>query len=160
MSSRDQPSSGEQLLFFRIDTTMPLPHRAHAHDAGVDLLAAEDVVLQPGHRHLVGTGVAVRIPEGYVGLIHPRSGLAHRVGLAMVNAPGTVDAGYTGELKVNLINLDPNDPIEIVRGDRIAQLLVQRVETWPIREADRIEDLGDSERGAQGFGSSGGHSRL
>ena len=158
--TQDTTNGAEHLLFYRIDRELPLPTRGHAHDAGVDLLSARDIVLKPGQRHLVETGVAVRIPPGYVGLIHPRSGLAHRVGLSMVNAPGTIDAGYTGEIKVNLINLDPHDSIEIARGDRIAQLLVQRVEVWPIAEAATHDDLGESERGAKGFGSTGGHSRL
>lgn len=150
----------ERLLFFRIDKELPLPTRGHATDAGVDLMSAERVELAPGQRHLTGTGVAVRIPAGFVGLVHPRSGLAHRVGLGIVNSPGTVDAGYTGELKINLVNLDPDEPVVIERGDRIAQLVVQRVEVWPIAEVDSVEELGDSDRGAKGFGSTGGHSRL
>jgi len=141
----------------RVDPDLPLPARAHAADAGVDLCSAEDVVLQPGHRALVGTGIAVGIPHGYVGLVHPRSGLAHRAGLSIVNAPGTVDAGYTGEIRVNLVNLDPAEPVHVERGDRIAQLLVQRVELWDVVEVDGLDETG---RGAAGFGSTGGHRSL
>lgn len=151
---------GGELLVARLDPDVPLPARSHDIDAGIDLCSAEDVVLEPGRRHLTGTGIAVRIPAGYVGLLHPRSGLAHRAGLSMVNAPGTIDAGYTGEIKVNLVNLDPTESIRISRGDRIAQLLVQRVELWPVREVASVEELGESERGDGGFGSTGGHSSL
>ncbi|GAA3519339.1 hypothetical protein GCM10022294_31780 [Dietzia aurantiaca] len=105
----------------------------------------------------MGTGVAIALPAGYVGLVHPRSGLAARAGLSIVNAPGTVDAGYRGEIKVNLINLDPAETVHIVRGDRIAQLIVQQVELWDVVE---VETLEDSERGAGGHGSTGGHARL
>ena len=136
---------------------MPLPERAHADDAGIDLSAVESVTLDPGQRALVGTGIAVGIPAGFVGLIHPRSGLAVRTGLSIVNAPGTIDAGYTGEVKINLVNLDPVEPVTIDRGDRIGQLLVQRVETWAVEE---VTALDVSERGASGHGSTGGHQRL
>lgn len=149
-----------ELLVHRLDPELPLPRRGHADDAGIDIFSAEDVELQPGTRHLTGTGLAVRIPPGFVGLMHPRSGLAHKVGLSMVNTPGTIDAGYSGELKVNLINHDPSEPIHIRRGDRIAQLLVQRIETWPVREVGSVAELGESARGAKGFGSTGGHDRL
>jgi dUTP pyrophosphatase len=130
-----------------------LPRYALSGDAGADLSLAEDVVLAPFQRKLVGTGVAVAIPEGYAGFVHPRSGLAHRTGLSVVNAPGTIDAGYRGEIKVNLINLDPTAPISLRRGDRIAQLVVQpvvRARFLPVSE------LPDSERGAGGHGSTGG----
>ena len=131
-----------------------VPGYALAGDAGADLTAAEDVELAPFQRALVGTGVAVAIPEGYAGFVHPRSGLAHRLGLSMVNAPGTIDAGYRGEIKVNLINLDPTTPLTLRRGDRIAQLVVQ-----PVVRARfvPVEQLPDSERGAGGHGSTGGH---
>ena len=112
------------LAVVRLDRDLPLPTRAHAGDAGVDLYSAVDIVLTPGRRALVPTGIAIAIPYGMVGLIHPRSGLATRVGLSIVNTPGTVDAGYRGEIKVTLINLDPEEPIIVRRGDRIAQLLV------------------------------------
>jgi dUTP pyrophosphatase len=129
------------------------PRYALPGDAGADLSLAEDVELAPLQRALVGTGVAVAIPEGYAGFVHPRSGLAHRLGLSLVNAPGTIDAGYRGEIKVNLINLDPTTPLQLRRGDRIAQLVVQpvvRVRFVP------VDDLPDSERGAGGHGSTGG----
>src|SRR5690242_6769709 len=129
------------------------PRYALPGDAGADLSAAEDVELAPFQRALVGTGVAVAIPEGYAGFVHPRSGLAHRLGLSMVNAPGTIDAGYRGEIKVNLINLDPTAPLTLRRGDRIAQLVVQ-----PVVRARFVPvvELADSERGAGGHGSTGG----
>ena len=148
---------GGTLRLKRLDPGLPLPERAHSGDAGVDLYAAADHVLAPGHRVLVGTGVAVAVPVGYVGLVHPRSGLAARAGLSIVNAPGTVDAGYRGEIKVNLINLDPTEPIRIGRGDRIAQLLIQRVELWDVVE---VEELDRTDRGEGGHGSTGGHHRL
>ena len=136
------------------DGPAELPRYALPGDAGADLTAAEDVVLAPFQRALVGTGVAVAIPDGYAGFVHPRSGLAHRLGLSMVNAPGTIDAGYRGEIKVNLINLDPTTPIALRRGDRIAQLVVQ-----PVVRARfvPVEELPGSERGAGGHGSTGGH---
>jgi dUTP pyrophosphatase len=130
------------------------PRYALPGDAGADLSVAEDVELAPFQRALVGTGVAVAIPEGYAGFVHPRSGLAHRLGLSLVNAPGTIDAGYRGEIKVNLINLDPTAPLALRRGDRIAQLVVQpvvRARFLPVAE------LPDSERGDGGHGSTGGH---
>lgn len=150
------------LAVVRLDRDLPLPSRAHDGDAGVDLFSAVDVELAPGHRSLVPTGIAVAIPHGMVGLIHPRSGLATRVGLSIVNTPGTVDAGYRGEIKVTLINLDPREPIVVRRGDRIAQLLVQRVELPELVEVTSFDEAGLAEttRGAGGHGSSGGHSSL
>ncbi|AXK88772.1 dUTP diphosphatase [Nocardia farcinica] len=141
----------------RLDPGIPVPTRAHPGDAGVDLCTTEDVVLAPGERALVGTGIAVALPVGTVGLIHPRSGLAAKTGLSVVNTPGTVDAGYRGEIKVCLINHDPRTPIELRRGDRIAQLLVQRVELVDFVE---VEQLDETSRGAGGHGSSGGHASL
>ncbi|MDK8758513.1 dUTP diphosphatase [Corynebacterium sp. MSK151] len=129
-----------------------IPQRAHADDAGVDLSSAEDVVLAPGQRALVGTGIAIALPAGTVGLVHPRSGLAFKKGLSIVNAPGTIDAGYRGELKVCLINLDPTNAVEIAKGDRIAQLVVQKVELSPLVEVDELDE---TERGAGGHGSTG-----
>jgi dUTP pyrophosphatase len=128
----------------------------------VDLYCAVNVELAPGERALVPTGVAVAIPVGMVGLVHPRSGLAARVGLSIVNSPGTIDAGYRGEVKVSLINLDPAVPITINRGDRIAQLLVQRVELPELFEVTSFDEagLGDTTRGDGGHGSSGGHASL
>jgi dUTP pyrophosphatase len=141
----------------QLDPELPLPAYAHPGDAGADLYAASDVELAPGARALVPTGVAVALPAGYVGLVHPRSGLATRLGVTVLNAPGTVDAGYRGEIMVNLINHDPAHPAKISRGDRIAQLVVQRVE-----RADfvRVDELPESVRGAGGHGSTGGHAGL
>ena len=130
-----------------------LPGYALPGDAGADLCLAEDVELAPHQRALVGTGIAVAIPEGFAGFVHPRSGLAHRLGLSLVNAPGTIDAGYRGEIKVNLVNLDPARTITLRRGDRVAQLVVQpvvRARFVPVAE------LPDSERGSGGHGSTGG----
>lgn len=136
----------------RLDPGVPLPKRAHPEDAGADLHSAEDVVLQPGERALVGTGIAIALPVGTVGLIHPRSGLAAKQGLSIVNTPGTVDAGYRGELKVCLLNTDLREPIRITRGMRIAQLVVQQVELVEFAEVD---DLDETQRGAGGYGSTG-----
>jgi dUTP pyrophosphatase len=151
-----------RLAVVRLDPALPLPTRAHPGDAGVDLYSAVYVELRPGDRALVPTGVAVAIPEGMVGLVHPRSGLAARVGLSIVNSPGTIDAGYRGEVKVSLINLDPREAITIRRGDRIAQLLVQRVELPELYEVSSFDEagLGDTTRGDGGHGSSGGHASL
>nr|WP_313775359.1 dUTP diphosphatase [Mycobacterium sp.] len=150
------------LAVVRLDRELPMPSRAHDGDAGVDLFSAVDVELAPGHRSLVPTGIAVAIPHGMVGLIHPRSGLATRVGLSIVNTPGTVDAGYRGEIKVTLINLDSQRPIVVRRGDRIAQLLVQRVELPELVEVSSFDEAGlaGTTRGDGGHGSSGGHSSL
>lgn len=145
------------LAIKRLDPDLPLPARAHPGDAGVDLYSTTDLELAPGRRQLVGTGIAIALPTGTVGLIHPRSGLAARAGLSIVNTPGTVDAGYRGEIKVCLINLDRDEPIVIARGDRIAQLLVQRVELPELVETDELDE---TSRGAGGYGSSGGHARL
>lgn len=136
----------------RLDKELPLPHRAHRGDAGADLYAAEAVTLQPGERALVGTGIAIALPLGTVGLIHPRSGLAAKQGLSVVNTPGTVDADYRGEIKVCLINHDQHEAIEITRGMRIAQLVIQRVELVDFVE---VEELDDTTRGAGGYGSTG-----
>lgn len=145
-----------------MDRELPMPSRAHDGDAGVDLYSAQDVELAPGQRALVPTGIAVAIPHGMVGLVHPRSGLAARVGLSIVNSPGTIDAGYRGEIKISLINLDPDTPIVVNRGDRIAQLLVQRVELPELVEVTSFDEAGlaDTTRGDGGHGSSGGHASL
>jgi dUTP pyrophosphatase len=137
----------------RLDAELPLPSYAHPGDAGADLLTTVDVRLAPGERAMVPTGVAIALPVGYVALVHPRSGLAARHGLSIVNTPGTVDAGYRGEIKVMLINLDPVSPIELCRGDRIAQLVVQRVERARFVE---VGELPGSARGDGGYGSTGG----
>jgi dUTP pyrophosphatase len=137
----------------RLDPGLPVPSYAHPGDAGADLHAAAEVTLAPGERSLVPTGVALALPDGYVGLVHPRSGLAARHGVTIVNAPGTVDAGYRGEVLVNLVNLDPREPFTVRRGDRIAQLVVQRVARVSFVEVDSLED---SSRGNTGHGASGG----
>lgn len=137
----------------RLDPDLPLPAYAHPGDAGADLLTTVDLTLAPGERALVPTGVAVALPLGYVALIHPRSGLAARHGLSIVNTPGTVDAGYRGEIKVLLINHDRHEPVELRRGDRVAQLVVQRFERARFVEVD---ELPVSVRGAGGYGSTGG----
>jgi dUTP pyrophosphatase len=139
----------------RLDPDLPVPTYAHPGDAGADLLAARDVELAPGERALVPTGVAIALPDGYVGLVHPRSGLAARLGVTVLNAPGTVDAGYRGEILVNLINHDPANVAKITRGDRIAQLIVQRVERARFAVTDRLDE---TPRGPGGHGSTGGHS--
>ena len=150
------------LAVVRLDRDLPMPSRPHDGDAGVDLFSAQDVELGPGERALVSTGIAVAIPYGMVGLVHPRSGLAARVGLSIVNSPGTIDAGYRGEIKVALVNLDLRTPIVVHRGDRIAQLLVQRVELPELIEVSSFDEAGlaQTSRGDGGHGSSGGHASL
>lgn len=135
-----------------LDPDLPAPDYAHPGDAGADLRITEDTVLEPGQRRLVGTGVAVALPEGYAGLVHPRSGMAARHGLTIVNAPGTVDAGYRGEIKVSLLNTDSDAAYDVAVGDRIAQLIVM-----PVTRARFIpvSTLDESVRGAGGFGSTG-----
>ena len=140
-----------------LDPDLPLPAYAHPGDAGADLVAAEDAELAPGARRAVRTGIAVAIPQGYVGLVHPRSGLAARLGVTVLNAPGTVDAGYRGEILVILVNHDPINPVKISRGDRIAQLVVQRVEHALFQVVDELDETA---RGAGGHGSTGGHQAL
>lgn len=137
----------------RLDPGLPLPAYAHPGDAGADLRTTVDVELAPGERALVPTGVAVALPPGYVALVHPRSGLAARHGLSIVNTPGTVDSGYRGEVKVLLVNHDRVEPISLRRGDRVAQLVVQRYERVRYVEVD---ELPGSVRGAGGYGSTGG----
>lgn len=137
-----------------LDPDLPAPAYAREGDAGADLRARADVELLPGVRALVDTGVAVAIPAGYVGLVHPRSGLAAKHGITVVNAPGTVDSGYRGELRVCLLNTDARQPYTVRRGERIAQLVVQEVVTARFRVTDRLPT---SERGERGFGSSGTH---
>ena len=142
-----------EVLIQRLDDDVPLPSYAHPGDAGADLVTTVDVVLQPGERAMVPTGISIALPDGYVALVHPRSGLAARCGVSIVNAPGTVDAGYRGEVKVLLVNLDPHEPVTLSRGDRIAQLVFQRVERARFVEVDRLPG---SDRGAGGYGSTGG----
>jgi dUTP pyrophosphatase len=140
------------VLVQRLDPDLPLPSYAHPGDAGADLVTTVDVTLAPGERAMVPTGVAIALPDGYVALVHPRSGLAARHGLSIVNTPGTVDAGYRGEIKVMLINHDPRESIELRRGDRIAQLVIQRFERAAFVA---VEALPESVRGAGGYGSTG-----
>ena len=137
----------------RLDKELPPPAYAHPGDAGADLRTTVDVHLAPGERALVPTGIALALPEGYVGLVHPRSGLAARHGVSIVNTPGTIDAGYRGEVKVLLVNLDRAETVELSRGDRVAQLVVQRVEQASFVEVDALPE---SVRGAGGYGSTGG----
>jgi dUTP pyrophosphatase len=141
------------IAILRLDPDLPLPAYAHPGDAGADLLTTVDLTLAPGERALVPTGIALALPEGYVALVHPRSGLAARHGLSIVNTPGTIDAGYRGEIKVLLINHDPREAIELRRGDRVAQLVVQRYEQARFTE---VAELPASSRGAGGYGSTGG----
>ncbi len=143
-----------QVLIKRLDPGLQVPSRAHPGDAGVDLFAAVDVELPPGARAAVPTGIAIALPDGYAAFVHPRSGLAVRHGVTIVNAPGTVDAGYRGEIRVTLLNTDADTPVRFQRGDRIAQLVVQRVECPVFWEVDTLPG---SARGDGGFGSTGGH---
>lgn len=128
------------------------PSYAHDGDAGADLVCVEDVTLAPGERMLVPTGVAIALPAGYVGLVHPRSGLANKHGISIVNTPGTIDSGYRGELKICLINLDSTETVSLPAGSRIAQLVIQEVITAKFLQ---VEDLDDTERSDKGFGSTG-----
>ena len=141
-----------QVLITRLDKSVPLPSYAKPGDAGADLTARIDVTLQPGERALVPTGISIALPDGYVALVHPRSGLAIKHGVTMVNAPGTVDAGYRGELSCILINHDPTESVTFKKGDRIAQLVIQKVERAVFTE---VEHLPGSDRGTGGFGSTG-----
>lgn len=140
------------VLVQRLDRDLPLPRYAHPGDAGLDLFSAEDLTLAPGERAMIRTGLAIALPYGHVGLVHPRSGLAAKHGITVVNAPGTIDAGYRGEISVVLLNTDAREPFAVTRGDRIAQLVIQRYE-----EADLIEVdiLPRTSRGDGGFGSTG-----
>jgi dUTP pyrophosphatase len=146
-----------QIQVQRLDADLPLPAYAHDGDAGADILAATDVSLAPGERALVPTGIAIALPPGYAAFVHPRSGLAIKAGVGLVNAPGTIDAGYRGEIKVIVINHDPTHTVQLRRGDRIAQLVVQRVERVEFVEAT---SLAESERGTGGYGSTGGAEAL
>ena len=141
----------------RLDPAAALPAYAHPGDAGADLVTTVDVQLAPGERVLVPTGLAIALPPGYVGLVHPRSGLALRLGLSIVNTPGTVDAGYRGEVKVLLVNTDATETVALARGDRIAQLVVQEVSHARFVEVDTLPD---ADRGDGGYGSTRGHAGL
>ncbi|MBB5790928.1 dUTP diphosphatase [Jiangella mangrovi] len=140
------------VLITRLDPEVPLPGYAHPGDAGADLVTTSDVSIAPGERAMVGTGIAIALPAGYAAFVHPRSGLAHRLGVSIVNTPGTVDAGYRGEIKVVLVNHDLREPAVFARGDRIAQLVIQRVEQARFHEVERLPG---SARGDGGYGSTG-----
>ena len=144
--------SSVQVLIARLDPELPLPRYAKGGDAGADIVSRIDITLAPGERALVPTGIAIALPDGYVALVHPRSGLAIKHGVTMVNAPGTVDAGYRGELQIILINHDKSESVSFKRGDRIAQLVIQRVERAEFVE---VHELPGSGRGTGGFGSTG-----
>ncbi|RZD67625.1 dUTP diphosphatase [Streptomyces albidoflavus] len=141
----------------RLHPEVPLPAYGNPGDAGADLCTTEPAVLAPGERAVLPTGIAIALPEGYAAFVHPRSGLAARCGLALVNAPGTIDAGYRGEIKVIVVNLDPREKVRFERFDRIAQLVVQQVETVRFHE---VSELPGSVRAEGGFGSTGGHSAV
>lgn len=143
-----------QVLITRLDPELPLPQYAKPGDAGADIVSRIDITLAPGERALVPTGIAIALPDGYVALVHPRSGLAIKHGVTMVNSPGTVDAGYRGELQIILINHDRSESISFKRGDRIAQLVIQQVERAEFVE---VSELPGSGRGKGGFGSTGVH---
>lgn len=142
------------VLIRRLDPEVPLPAAEHPGDAGYDLRTTEAAELSPGERTLLPTGVSIALPDGYAAFVHPRSGLAARCGISLLNAPGTVDAGYRGEIKVIVANLDPRETVRFARFDRIAQLVVQQVEKVRFHE---VEELPGSARAAGGFGSTGGH---
>ena len=151
------PGHAVEVLLTRLDPDVPLPSYAHLGDAGADLVTTSDLMLPPGERAVVGTGVAIALPLGYAAFVHPRSGLAARLGLSVVNTPGTIDAGYRGEIKICLVNHDLREPVRLRRGDRIAQLVVQPVTQAVFRE---VTELPASQRGAGGYGSTGGHSAV
>jgi dUTP pyrophosphatase len=146
-----------EILVHRLDPDLPLPAYALPGDAGADIVTAVDAELAPGQRAVLPTGIALAVPEGYAAFVHPRSGLAARCGMSLVNAPGTVDSGYRGEVKVIVINHDQAETLRLARGDRIAQLVVQRVERVTFRPVDALPA---SARGDGGHGSTGGHARL
>lgn len=152
MTRAPRPSNAVDVLLQRLDPDVPVPAYAHPGDAGADLVTTVDATVAPGERVLLPTGIALALPDGYAAFVHPRSGLAIRCGVALVNAPGTVDAGYRGELRVALVNLDPREPVVLRRGERIAQLVVQRVERAVFHEVARLPG---SHRGEGGFGSTG-----
>ncbi|WP_175412607.1 dUTP diphosphatase [Streptomyces sp. TRM64462] len=145
------------VLIRRLDPEVPLPAYAHPGDAGADLHTTEAAELGPGERAILPTGVSIALPDGYAAFVHPRSGLAARLGVGLVNAPGTVDAGYRGEIKVVVVNLDPRESVRFERFDRIAQLVVQQVEKVRFHE---VAELPGSARAEGGFGSTGGHAAV
>ncbi|MEV6792238.1 dUTP diphosphatase [Streptomyces sp. NPDC051320] len=145
------------VLIRRVDPEVPVPAYGHPGDAGVDLVTTESAEIAPGERVVLPTGVSVALPDGYAAFVHPRSGLAARCGVALVNAPGTIDAGYRGEIKVIVVNLDPRESVRFERFDRIAQLVVQQVEKVRFHE---VAELPGSARAGGGFGSTGGHAAV
>jgi dUTP pyrophosphatase len=145
------------ILIRRLDPELPLPAYEHPGDAGADLRTTIDAELAPGERTILPTGIAIALPDGYAAFVHARSGLAARCGVALVNAPGTVDAGYRGEIKVIVVNLDPHEKVSFRRGDRIAQLVIQQVEKASFHE---VAELPGSARAEGGFGSTGGHAAV
>jgi dUTP pyrophosphatase len=153
----DEPAPELVVRVHRLDPDVALPLYARPGDAGADIVTTVDVELLPGHRATVPTGLAIALPVGYAAFVHPRSGLAARAGLGLVNSPGTIDAGYRGEIKVILINHDPATPISLKRGDRIAQLVIQRVEHAVFVDVDGLDE---TERGTGGHGSTGGAAAL
>ncbi|RKT10910.1 deoxyuridine 5'-triphosphate nucleotidohydrolase [Streptomyces sp. 1114.5] len=153
----ETPRPQLDVLIKRIDPELPLPAYAQPGDAGADLRTTVDADLAPGERAVLPTGVAIALPDGYAAFVHARSGLAARCGVALVNAPGTVDAGYRGEIKVIVVNLDPREGVSFRRGDRIAQLVIQQVEKARFHE---VEELPGSARAEGGFGSTGGHAAV
>lgn len=158
MSPDHEPADVQlQVLVQRLDPELPLPAYALPGDAGADIVAAQDLSLQPGERAVLPTGIAIALPEGYAAFVHPRSGLAARAGLGLVNAPGTIDSGYRGEIKVIVINHDPVHALQLNRGERIAQLVFQRVEAATFLE---VSELPPSVRAAGGHGSTGGAAAL
>jgi dUTP diphosphatase len=156
-SHEPAPAAPVEVLVQRLDPGVPLPAYALPGDAGADVVTTVDAELAPGERAVLPTGLALALPEGYAVFVHPRSGLAARCGMSLVNAPGTVDSGYRGEVKVIVINHDPVAPLKLTRGDRIAQLVLQKVERAVFTP---VEALPESERGAGGHGSTGGHAQL
>jgi dUTP pyrophosphatase len=151
------PSAGLEVLVHRLDEGVGLPAYALAGDAGADIVTTVDVTLDPGERAVVPTGLAIALPDGFAAFVHPRSGLAARAGMGLVNAPGTIDSGYRGEIKVIVINHDPHRALTLNRGDRIAQLVFQRVERARFVE---VPSLPDSARASGGHGSTGGAAAL
>jgi dUTP pyrophosphatase len=147
--------NGLPVLVRRLSPDVELPTYAHPGDAGADLVTTQAAELAPGERIVLPTGIAIALPDGYAAFVHPRSGLAARCGVALVNAPGTIDAGYRGEIKVIMVNLDPREPVRFAVGDRICQLVIQRVERAEFHE---VAELPRSHRGADGHGSTGGFS--
>lgn len=154
MSADDMSELGPELIEVLIsrDDSEPLPSYSHPGDAGADLRASESAVIPPHGRATIGTGIRIALPDGFVGLVHPRSGLAAKHGVTVLNGPGTVDAGYRGEIRITLLNTDPSTPFEVAPGDRIAQLVVQRVARASFVE---VAELPGTARGDGGFGSTG-----